>query len=694
MQSGGVDLLASFEKNIESTKKMRNFPFVSMVVNGEYIFASSKTNQDYTKNLNSQLEKFIASQRITKPLIQRRNGIVKHLTKILTNKFNSAKLTSFGSFESGLSLANGDIDLCLEFNGEPPKKVLKKIARMLNEDGMKDVKLISNAKVPIVKFTDTQSLIPVDISVNNNLSIYNTELQKRYCEVDARVKPFILAVKYWARNRGICDPTSGTFSSYAWTLIAINSLQSMEVPVLPNLSKQDGSDIVTIQGKKYDVSMESADSVASFKSNQKSVAELLVDFFAHLAQNWPWNKSVVSVREGKLISRSKKGWQHKKPHADEIIKGGENIRLGKHSLPVEDPFDQLHDLSIVIDAEGVYEIRDEVLRAFSLLNKYSDWESICEPKYPNLINNAPQLDLFEDLRSKQDAEVKLELEQLYANLGLLERRVSVRESERNQAIRMSKALRKNAELAKVQTTLSTELRPRRNKINELQSKRDSTNNNYIPVHFIEEELRRVYTNLTEISNTGTELSFEKEKALFSWFFELQSMHAHAKATRNYHREFLRLVNQQEKSIDHIKNIRQEIISVNKLGQYTDFDDLAKRLLIELNPLKKERRQLRREIGRLEAWLRNKQSGNKTNKQYKKSRPKPKKKLRDIAAVKNKVASGDSFSLQDLDVLLKNGGLTGVSNKGSQPNPTSKKPKKTKPVLQPHRGKRGKSKKNT
>ena len=50
---------------------------------------------------------------------------------------------------------------------------------MLNEDGMKDVKLITNAKVPIVKFIDTQSMIPVDISVNNNLSVYNTELLKR-----------------------------------------------------------------------------------------------------------------------------------------------------------------------------------------------------------------------------------------------------------------------------------------------------------------------------------------------------------------------------------------------------------------------------------------------------------------------------------------------------------------------------------
>ena len=92
--------------------------------------------------------------------------------------------------------------MCLEFDGEPPKKVLKKIARVLDEDGMNNVKLITNSKVPIVKFLDAQSMIPVDISVNNNLSVYNTELLRRYCEIDERVKPFILAIKYWARSRG------------------------------------------------------------------------------------------------------------------------------------------------------------------------------------------------------------------------------------------------------------------------------------------------------------------------------------------------------------------------------------------------------------------------------------------------------------------------------------------------------------
>lgn len=675
-------------------KYLNNYSYVKKVVNQEYQFDKIFTDEKYFASLEQQLQQFVEKQKITKPLIARRNGIIKHLNKILTNKFHNSKLSSFGSFESGLSLSFGDIDLCLEFDGEAPKKVLKKIARMLNEDGMKDINLITNAKVPIVKCVDGKSMIPIDISVNNNLSVYNTELLRRYSKLDPRVKPFILAVKYWARSRGICEPTSGTFSSYAWTLIAINALQTMENPLIPNLTPKDGRDRVTIDGKNFDVSMLDSNSIDFISKNKDTVSELITKFFAYLALNWPWNESVVSVGNGSLLPRKQKNWKHQKPFISSAIQDKKISRLGKHSLPVEDPFDELHDLSVVLDAEGVFEIRDEVLRAHALIHHSTDWNTICEIKYPELSHGTPQLDLFEDLRGREVSEIKRELQDLYVALNNIENSVSVRESERNDAIRMSKALRRNAELAREQSTLSSELKPRRSKINEIQSKRDLSNNHYIPVHFIEEELQRVYDTLSRESESGIELSFEKEKSLFSWFFELQSMHAHAKQTRNYHRDFLRLVNQQEQSVEHIKDIRQEIIDINSLGKFTDFDDLAKRLLIELNPMKKERRRLRREVGRLEAWLRKQNYTENKRSSNKKQFSKKKRTNSEVNEVKNKVISGDSFSLQDLDILLKNGGINSVNRPTSNAKKINSKSKKNKTSLQPHRGKRGKSAKNS
>ena len=636
-------MLTDFERINFDIGKIESWPYVTALKVGSLDLSKISYVVENTNHLDTEINKFVSSQNTSDNLLKRRNGIIKHLTKVLTNKFRGSKVTTFGSFESGLSLINGDIDLCLQFNGEKPKKVLKKIARMLNEDGMDNVKLITTAKVPIVKFIDSQSKIPVDISINNSLAVHNTELLRRYSALDSRVKPFIISIKYWARSRGISDAAMGTFSSYAWTLIAINYLQSLEQKVLPNLLKKDDSDTVDIDGTNYDIGMFLNEELSFTTQNKSNIGELLSGFFEVLAKDWPWNNGVISVGSGKILTRKEKNWVATKPYISDAIQDSEIKRLGKFALPVEDPFDNKHDLSRVLDVEGVFEIRDEVIRAYQLISENTDWSIITETKYPEITPNEPTLDLFEDLRNQDDDKTKQDLKILYEQLKEIEKSVLVRESERNEAIKMSKALRRNAELAKEQAGLSSELRPRRSKIDELQSKRDSSNNHYIPVHFIEEELSRVYSILTTETTNRVELSLEKEKQMFSWFFELQSMYEHSKLARKYHREFLKLLEQQQHSIEHIKDIRQEMIEIQSFGKFTDFDDLAMKLLKELNPLKRERRNLRREIGRLEAWLR-KQTHFKNNKH---SRHKGKRKKfvdnHKVNAVKSKVVSGDSFS---------------------------------------------------
>lgn len=686
-------MLADFEQIDFDVSKIESWPYVKALKLGNLDLSKINLIAENTKHLETELVKFVSSQKVSENLLKRRNGITKHLTKVLTNKFRGSKVSTFGSFQSGLNLTNGDIDLCLQFNGEKPKKVLKKIARMLNEDGMDNVKLITTAKVPIVKFIDSQSKIPVDISINNSLAVHNTELLRRYSSIDSRVKPFIISIKYWARNRGISDASMGTFSSYAWTLIAINYLQSLENKVLPNVLKKDGSQTVEIDGIKYDIGMYSNNELDFVTQNHSTTGELVSGFFESLAKDWPWNNGVISVGSGKILTRKEKNWVANKPYISDAIQDSQIKRLGKFSLPVEDPFDNKHDLSRVLDVEGIFEIRDEVLRAYQLISENTDWDTITEIKYPEITPNEPKLDLFEDLRNQEDDKTRQDLKILYEQLKVIENSVSLRESERSDAIKMSKALRRNAELAKEQSGLSSELRPRRTKIDELQSKRDSSNNHYIPVHFIEEELSRVYSILTTEATNRVELSLEKEKQLFSWFFELQSMYEHSKMTRKYHREFVKLLEQQQHSIEHIKDIRQEMIEIQSFGKFTDFDDLAMKLLKELNPLKRERRNLRREIGRLEAWLRKQTHFN--NNKHPKHKGSRKKFVnnRKVDDVKSKVVSGDSFSLQDLEVLLKNGGLSSVNQSKTKTRKGKNKHKKNNYSVTPQRGKRGKSSKN-
>ena len=645
--------------------------------------------------LSKEIMHFCSQQETTDEIQERKEAIISHLKKRFNRKFNGSKLTAFGSSESGLGLKNGDIDLCLEFKGEKPKKVLTKIARMLREDGMEDVTLIAHAKVPIVKFTDSRTKIPIDISINNSLAIYNTSLLKLYNDCDVRVRPFVLAIKNWALHRGICNAAYGTFSSYAWTLIALQFLQTSDPPVLPNIQQGDKRILREVEGTIYDLTMNENPADLIKSDNSDSIGDLIIDFFELFSNNWPWDENVISIRSGKMISRKEKNWEEDKPKLIDALVDENKLRLGKHSLPVEDPFDHLHDLSRVLRTEGVMDIREEFLRAYRVLNEGGSWSEVVKTKFPELVNDSPKTDLFEDLRDIPKQEVIDKLEILQDQLNEVESKIKVRKSERNNAIEMSKAIRKNAELKNEENKLGNSLKPRRDKIEKVKKERDSVNNNYIPVHWIEDEMMKVFYRLTEDVDQMSAPSLKKEKELFSWFFELQSMHQHSKKTRELHNQFIKLLDEQKDTLDELDLVKK---SSNELfGNYENFDDLAHKLLLELNSIHNEKRTLRREIGRLEAWLRicdrKKRDKKKSNYRKQNNRNKSKTKISvNIEEVKSRASSGESISLSDLGALLNSGGFSSIQNVGKEKSERKKK-KKMNNNFTASRGKRGRSKKN-
>ena len=680
-----------------SQSQQEKWPLYHALMIGNSKLDMSEISYPKTEDLTKDILKFVSEQEVSKSVTERKDGIIKHLKRRFDIKFRGSKLTTFGSSMSGLGLRNGDVDLCLEFKGEKPKKVLNKIARMLREDGMEDVTLIAHAKVPIVKFIDQRSKIPIDISINNSLAIYNTKLLKAYTDYDSRVRPFVLAIKQWALHRGICNAAYGTFSSYAWTLIALQSLQTSNPPVIPNIQQGNKRTLKVIEGTEYDITMSDQSVELLNENNTQNIGQLLLNFFESFTLNWPWDEKVISIRSGKNITRTNKKWKHQKPLLIDAVTDENNVRLGKHSLPVEDPFDTMHDLSRVLRPDGAMEIREEFLRAFKILSEGGNWKQLTETKFPELVNDTANTDLFEDLRDMQTQDVKESLADLKSELSVLESEIEIRNNERKNAIDMSKALRKNSELQKEENKIANTLKPRREKIEQVKKERDSVNNNYIPVHWIEDEMSKVFKRLTETVDLMRTPSLQKEKELFSWFFELQSMHEHSKKTRELHGEFKKLLREQKNALFELKNVKESSKDISILGDYANFDDIAHKLLLEMNPMYTQKRKLKREIGRIEAWLRISEKkprtrDNRNNKNHSRKNKYSKKKTNvNIAEVKSRAATGGSLSLSDLDALLNSGGISSISNE-KQNNNAPKKKKGKKKNFSPQRGNRGRSKK--
>lgn len=121
--------------------------------------------------------------------------------------------------------------------------------------------------------------IQCDINVNNSLAIENTRLVKVYVDIDERVRPLAMIIKYWAKSRLLNDAAGGgTLTSYTWILMVINFLQTRDPPILPSLQQ-----LPHRQRLSNGIDVGFCDDIAKLKDfgtkNMETLGSLLYAFF-------------------------------------------------------------------------------------------------------------------------------------------------------------------------------------------------------------------------------------------------------------------------------------------------------------------------------------------------------------------------------------------------------------------------------
>jgi len=579
-------------------------------------------SSEVLSGFNKPLQNTISSHAIHSSEVKRKASLFNHLKKSIASKFGGSKLSVFGSAESGLSLKGGDFDLCLQISEANEKKVLKKIGGMLRGQGMEDVQIISGAKVPIVKFIDPRSGLHVDISINNTLALHNTRLLSSYAKADTRVKELAICVKHWALHRNVSDSVNGTLSSYAWSILVIDHL--IQQGVVANLQFGDERVVIELDDSEFDITI-NMENQPETKSDA-DITSLLLSFFTRLA-TMDWDNSIISIRNGGLIARDEKGWMNENPSALDVVNSEKDHppRMGEHHLAIEDPFEIDHDLSRVVRADGELRIRNELLRAAVLFGNGSTWKEICETVEPERLKNLEPVDIFHDLRDKSTESVQSMLEKTRGEMDALDRRIDALEVERQSNLRMARAMRgvieETSDLRKEHKAIIIGLKGRNAEIDKVKKSRDKINSDVIlPIHMIEDELSKVYSRLTEELDIHRVPSLKKEKEQFSWFMELQAMHGKAREASELHQKFIELVTLQKEEIKKLKIyetkhddtttklleqeplLKDKNINSKEVGSY---DRRVQNIQKALRQRRGEMHKLRREAGRLDAWLRKK-----------------------------------------------------------------------------------------
>ncbi|KAI4139082.1 MAG: hypothetical protein LQ341_004368 [Variospora aurantia] len=284
---------------------------------------------------------------------ERRAKLVQKLESILNEKWpgNEIRVHVFGSSGNMLCTNDSDVDICIT----TPMKMLERVchlAALLAEHGMERVVCVNHAKVPIVKIWDPELELACDMNVNNTLALDNTRMIKTYVEIDERVRPLAMIIKYWTRKRILNDAAlGGTLSSYTWICMILNFLQTRSPPVLPCLHKRPHQRLPCPDGKLSAF----ADDLSSLRGfgqkNKETLGELLFHFFRRYAYEIDYEKNVLSVREGQLISKEAKKWH----------------LMQNNRLCVEEPFNTERNLGNTADDISFRGLHLEIRRAFELI---------------------------------------------------------------------------------------------------------------------------------------------------------------------------------------------------------------------------------------------------------------------------------------------------------------------------------------
>lgn len=147
----------------------------------------------------------------------------------------------------------------------------------------------------------------------------------------------------------------------------INFLQQRQPPILPVLHDIENED------KDDAYFFDNVEKLKGFSSaNQESLGGLLFAFFRRFSVEFDYDHQVVSVRQGRYLSKVEKGWDT-----------GRN----KLSLCVEEPFNVGRNLGNSADIASVQGLRCEFQRFLEMLIAGEDLETICTPYQPLSISS-------------------------------------------------------------------------------------------------------------------------------------------------------------------------------------------------------------------------------------------------------------------------------------------------------------------
>ncbi|XP_070545913.1 speckle targeted PIP5K1A-regulated poly(A) polymerase-like [Ptychodera flava] len=358
-------------------------------------------------SISGQMKALMECTQLTPEDVRLRYLICKLLQEIFQEFFPGCLVFPYGSSINGFGSLGCDLDLQLEMNGKDckfivmpeefrdteskslsgntegsagpsggkpddgddededgfdvdnadPEEVMELIVKIIKKcaPGCKQVKAITTARCPVVKFTHADSGMACDIAINNRLAMENTELLHMYGNFDERVRPMVYVVRHWAKLKHLAgnDNYAGPrLSNYALTLMVMYFLQQAETLVIPTVEQLqnlcDESDVTVIDG--WNCSFVRNFDESNIKKTDKRLDELLMEFFKFYSE-FDYAHNVICPLTGKPLP------------VDGIVNQplpDDKTKFKVTPLCVQDPFELNHNVAMNVNAATLQNLVHEM----------------------------------------------------------------------------------------------------------------------------------------------------------------------------------------------------------------------------------------------------------------------------------------------------------------------------------------------
>ncbi|KAI9234740.1 MAG: hypothetical protein BYD32DRAFT_371754 [Podila humilis] len=155
-----------------------------------------------------------------------RQYVHRRIQRSVERLWSDAQVVVFGSFETRLYLPSSDMDIVVLRKRPFATEDLYTLSKTLRREGVaKEIIVISKARVPLVKFKETISDLPVDISFNITNGIDGARTAKQYMDEVPALRSMTLLVKHFLMTKALNEVFHGGIGSLTTMIMIMSFLQ-------------------------------------------------------------------------------------------------------------------------------------------------------------------------------------------------------------------------------------------------------------------------------------------------------------------------------------------------------------------------------------------------------------------------------------------------------------------------------------